>query len=402
MKKVSIKNFAVPGEVSERAEEQIKELLEKYPYHITEVELMPDTHYCNGEVPVGTLMYVRGGINPSWVSADIGCGVLVARLGQIDTTKFKELDRYLRKISNTYELDEDFICSKYRERYIKGLREVDNHDLLDEDVLKSFGTIGGGNHFVEVSEWNGEYYAVIHTGSRALGGKVYRMHKNILKKSGKECEGELINTLKSIGKHGYIQRFLELYRETGAVLSGDRLTDYISDTKLCSCFADYNRIVILDVIDKILDCSLEISETISHFDHNGLVALGRDNYVVYKGAIPADVFKFRSGGSTNNFAKCAIPINMRDGTLIGKYQVGSKSKGLPHGAGRLLSRTEAKNTLNLGDYQKTMEGIHSSTVSQDIIDEAPEAYKSMDEIKKQLAGIFEISAILKPVYSFKV
>ena len=92
---MKIKNFAVPGEISKKAEEQIKSLVEKYQYYITDVELMPDTHYCNGEVPVGTLMYVRGGINPDWVSADIGCGVLVARLGQIDTTKFKDLDEAL-------------------------------------------------------------------------------------------------------------------------------------------------------------------------------------------------------------------------------------------------------------------------------------------------------------------
>ena len=285
------------------------------------------------------------------------------------------------------------------------MRDVDVHNLLSEDVLKSFGTIGGGNHFVEVSEWAGEYYAVIHTGSRALGGKVYRKHKTILKKSGKECESELINTLKSIGKHGYIQKFLELYKETGqggAVLSGNRLRNYIQDAELCSRFADFNRILILHVIDKILDCSLGIPETITNFNHNGLVALGRDNYVVYKGAIPADVYKTRSEGSTNNSAKYAIPINMRDGTLIGKYIPGSKSKGLPHGAGRLLSRTEARGTLNLEDYQRSMEGIYSTTVSQGTIDEAPDAYKSMDEIKKQLAGIFEISAVLKPVYSYKV
>ena len=402
---MKIKNFAVPGEISKKAEEQIKSLVEKYQYYITDVELMPDTHYCNGEVPVGTLMYVRGGINPAWVSADIGCGVLVAKLGQIDTTKFKELDDALGKISNTYELDEEFICSKYRKYLIEHLRDVDVHDLLSEDVLKSFGTIGGGNHFVEVSEWNGEYYTVIHTGSRSLGGKVYRKHKTILKKSGKECEGELINALKSIGKHSHIQKFLELYKETsqgGAVLSGNRLRNYIQDAELCSRFADFNRILILHGIDTILDCSLEIPETITNIEHNGLVALGRDNYVVYKGAIPADVFKLRSNGSTNNSAKYAIPINMRDGTLIGKYIPGSKSKGLPHGAGRLLSRTEARGTLNLEDYQRSMEGIYSTTVSQGTIDEAPDAYKSMDEIKKQLAGIFEISAVLKPVYSYKV
>lgn len=392
-------NFAKEGEISKKAEDQVIELIEKYPYNITNIQLMPDTHYCNGEVPVGTLMYLRGGINPDWVSADIGCGVLVARLGQIDTSKFKELDDILSKMSNTYELSDNFRCSEYRtrENYIRYLKDLDNHNLLDEDVLKSFGTIGGGNHFVEVSEWNGEYYAVIHTGSRALGGRVYKKHKTILKKSHKTDEAELIRTLKNIGKHSLIQRFLDLYKETNQglpVLSGSKLTNYISDVSFCAKFADFNRILILDVVAHTLNYSLEIPEIITNFNHNCLVECGRDNYVVYKGAIPASLYE--------TDVKYAIPINMRDGTLIGKYISGSKSKGLPHGAGRLLSRIEAVNTLNLEDYQKAMEGIHSSTVSQGTIDEAPVVYKSIEEIKEQLKGIFEIEAVLKPVYSFKV
>lgn len=399
MKNISIKNFAAPGDISKKAEDQIKSLIENYPYYITDVELMPDTHYCNGEVPVGTLMSVRNGINPDWVSADIGCGVLVVKLGQIDTSKFEELDDILGKMSNTYELNDNFRCSEYRtrENYIRYLKDLDNHNLLDEGTLKSFGTIGGGNHFVEVSEWNGEYYAVIHTGSRALGGKVYKKHKNILKRSNKESEVELVRTLKNIGKHSYIQKFLDLYKETNqdlVVLSGNKLAEYILDVSLCSRFADFNRTLILDVVAYTLDCSLEIPEIITNFNHNCLVECGRDNYVVYKGAIPASIY--------GTDVKYAIPINMRDGTLIGKYLPRSKSKGLPHGAGRLLSRTEAVNTLNLEDYQKSMEGIYSSTVSQESIDEAPTAYKSVDEIKKQLDGIFEIEMILKPIYSFKV
>lgn len=190
---------------------------------------------------------------------------------------------------------------------------------------------------------------------------------------------------------------MDLYKETNQglpVLSGSKLTTYISDVSLCSRFADFNRTLILDIVAYTLNCSLEIPEIITNFNHNCLVECGRDNYVVYKGAIPASIYA--------TYVKYAIPINMRDGTLIGKYLPRSKSRGLPHGAGRLLSRTEAVNTLNLEEYQKSMEGIYSTTVSQGTIDEAPAAYKSIDEIKKQLNGIFEIEMILKPIYSFKV
>lgn len=390
-------NFAKEGEISKKAEDQVKALLENYPDYIEKVQLMPDTHYCNGEVPVGSLIFCKKGINPDWVSADIGCGVLVAKLGLIDISKFEKLDESLHTIGNKCDINTKVGCSRFRTILLQNLNTKDYRNLLSVDVIETFGTLGGGNHFVEISEYKGDYYAVIHTGSRALGGKVYKQYKGFSKRDYlRRFEIDFVNLLKESIEPKYIQEFIDLYKKVKLqsntnVLINQQLKNYVKEVDFCNLFAHYNRLCILNVIEFVFGVN---SEIISHVSHNGLIDCGNGEYIVYKGAIPASKYNLET--------TYAIPINMRDGTLIGKYLPNSESEGLPHGAGRLLSRTEARNTLNLEDYQKSMEGIHSSTVSQETIDEAPVVYKSIEEIKEQLKGIFEIEAVLKPVYSFKV
>lgn len=389
-------NFAKEGEISKKAEDQVKDLLENYPDYIEKVQLMPDTHYCNGEVPVGSLIFCKKGINPDWVSADIGCGVLVAKLGYIDISKFEKLDESLHKIGNRCDNDTKVGSSIFRAFLLQNLFSKDYRCLLSIDVINTFGTLGGGNHFVEISEYKGDYYAVIHTGSRALGGKVYKNYKAFSKRDyNKKFEREFVNLLKENVEHKHIQEFINLSKKVKLqsnknVLTGQYLKDYIREVGFCNLFAHYNRIWILNVIEFVFGVN---SEIISHISHNGLVDCGKNEYIVYKGAIPA---------SENSLETTyAIPINMKDGTLIGKYLPNSESKGLPHGAGRLLSRTEAYNTVSLDNYEKSMEGIYSTTVNKNTIDEAPVVYKSIEEITEQLKDMFEITAILKPVYSFK-
>lgn len=392
---INLISYAVKNEISDKAYNQLSNLLSEYPNDIECAQLMPDAHYCNGAVPVGTILKIKGGIDPDWVSADIGCGVSVLKVQGVDKSKFGELDLVLQSIShrNTNDLGE---IGKVRDKIISLLNAACPFELND-NLVSSIGSIGGGNHFVEVSEYNGEYYIVVHSGSRAYGGFIYRMFKNIAKSRKQDPYiNDLVNLLKDSGRKEHINEFIKLYKETARpsnLLYGKDLDAYVEAVRITNGLASVSRLIIAKSVADVL-CGTDEVEIISETSHNSITKYSNGDVFVHKGAV---IFN-----ELNDSAVYAIPINMRDGTMLCSKNKDNKDWfGLPHGAGRLLSRTEAKSKVSIDEYRDMMNGIYSSTISLDTIDEAPSVYKSIDEIRRQVSDTCNVLGVLKPIYSFK-
>ena len=267
-------------------------------------------------------------------------------------------------------------------------------------AYKSLGTLGGGNHFIEVNkDSEGNLYLVVHTGSRNLGKQVAEYYQEEAWKRVKDGNrGVLIKNkiaeLTEAGRQSEIEDAIKQIRSTMesiprelAYCEGDLFEDYIHDMKIVQDFAYWNRAAIVDTITKAMKVKIdEEFQTIHNY-------IDIQNMILRKGAVSA-----MSG------EKLIIPINMRDGSLIcvGKGN-DDWNQSAPHGAGRLMSRSEAKQSLTVHDFKKTMEeaGIYTTSVGLDTLDEAPMAYKPMDEIINNIQDTVDIIEIIKPIYNFK-
>ena len=356
------------------------------------VAIMPDVHAGKG-CTVGTTMTIKDKIVPNLVGVDIGCGMLVAKIKTKGHIEFGKLDKLIKeKIPSGKE---------HRDNKHRFAKDFEKFDELIADVrreeLNSIGSLGGGNHFIEVDQDDdGNYYIVIHSGSRHLGivvagyweKKAVEYHKGTSK-----AKSELIARLKREGREKEIQKELEKIPEVIvskelSYLEGVDLDGYLHDMEIAQEFARLNREAMMDVIitemgikrDQILDkwCTI----------HN---YIDIKNGILRKGAI-----------SLQNGELAIIPINMRDGSLLvkGKGNENWNCSG-PHGAGRLMSRSKAKETLSMEDYKSSMKGIFTTCVNSSTIDEAPMAYKPMDEIVENIKENAEIINIIKPIYNFK-
>ncbi|MDR0839081.1 MAG: RtcB family protein [Oscillospiraceae bacterium] len=318
----------------------------------SKIRLMPDAHPGEG-CTIGTTMTITDKVVPNLVGVDIGCGMETVLLR--DTrVELQQLDKAIhklipagfnvRKTAHTYADEPELTklrCAK--------------HVSLDRARL-SVGTLGGGNHFIELDrDDDGRLYLVIHTGSRNLGKQVAEFYQ------------------KSAGG------------STLAYVEGALLDDYLHDMAIVQRYADINRAAIAR--DIIKEMKFKVDERFSTV-HN---YIDLDSMILRKGAISA-----RSG------ERVLIPMNMRDGSLI---CVGRGNPdwnfSAPHGAGRLMSRSDAKQSVTLTQFEKSMEGIYSTTVKKSTIDESPFAYKPMDEIIANIADTAEIVKTIKPVYNFK-
>lgn len=380
--------------IEEEAIEQIRRMCD---YEFTEgskVRIMPDVHAGKG-CTIGTTMTVIDKAVPNVVGVDIGCGMYTVNLGNVDID-FEKMDEACHFVPSGMEVWESR-QEHFDLQELHCFRELKDSKRLE----RSLGTLGGGNHFIEIDQAeNGTKYLVIHTGSRNLGKQVAEIYQKLAidLNKGKETyfkqRDEIIRTYKEQGRRKEIQAALKEIawsaRETTipedlCYLYGDYFKEYLADVEICQRFAKRNREIIADVI--LSCCNLEAKEAF-HTIHN---YIDTDEMILRKGAIAA-----------HKGEKVLIPINMRDGSVLAVGKGNPEwNYSAPHGAGRIMSRTRAKNLLSMEEYKKEMEGIYTTSVSEETLDEAPMAYKSLADIIDVIAESVDVMEVLKPVYNFK-
>ncbi len=382
--------------VEEEAIEQIRRMCDHEFTNDCTIRIMPDVHSGKG-CTIGTTIKITDKAVPNIVGVDIGCGMFTAELGktQIDLEKLDEAAHYIPSGRNVWE-------GRSRRFDLTGLkcyRSLKNSKHLE----RSLGTLGGGNHFIEVDvSADGTKYLVIHSGSRNLGKQVAEIYQNLAVdlNLGKEDyfnkKEEIIKTYKEQGRKSEIEQALkQLSREFKAhaltipedlcYLYGRFLEDYLHDVEICQQFARQNRERMAEIIVERIGANVISS---FHTVHN---YIDTNEKIIRKGAI-----------SAKEGEKLLIPINMRDGSILA-YGKGNPdwNYSAPHGAGRVMSRMKAKDTLTLEEYRKSMEGIYSTSVNQSTLDEAPMAYKNLSDIVDVIHQSVDIIEVLKPIYNFK-
>ncbi len=328
------------------------------------IRVMPDIH--PGKVgPIGLTMTIKELILPSLVGIDIGCGILAVRIGKI-RNEFQRLDTIIRdnvptgfNVRKTVHINADIDLKRLR--CYKHIRE--------EKALLSIGTLGGGNHFIELDQdENKESYMVIHCGSRHLGKEVAEYYMSVGQKSLKN------------------QGITDIPYEM-TYLTGELMKYYLSDLAIVQEFADLNRKIIASEIIKGM--KWKEYESISCI-HNYVEFTG-DRPILRKGAI-----------SAKESEDVIIPINMRDGVILGKGKGNSDwNSSAPHGSGRIASREKMLNTHTVSEFKAEMKGIHCNCIGKGTLDEAPFAYRDLNYIKDAIRDTVSITKVLKPVYNYK-
>ena len=378
--------------------EQIKTLTGHPAFSDCKIRIMPDVHAGAGCV-IGFTADLGDKVIPNIVGVDIGCGMLTVNLGQIDID-FGKLDKVIRQyVPSGHSVHSVETCKEYFFRRLRCFEHLQNIDRLQ----KSLGTLGGGNHFIEIDEDSkGNKYLIIHTGSRNLGKQVADYYQNLAiekcdrKHKINHYHNELIENFKSWGKekeincawqelHQWFKKYIpELPKELSYLTGKDRL-DYLNDMRLCQTFASDNRFMIArKIMEKMKWDTNECFETI----HNYIEP--RTN-IIRKGAIAA-----------YEGQKVLIPMNMRDGCIVA---IGKGNEdwncSAPHGAGRLMSRAKAKTSISMEEFESSMEGIYTTSINEFTLDESPMAYKPMEDIMKHIKDTVDIVDIIKPIYNFK-
>lgn len=411
--------------IEDEAVNQINLLLEQEPFKDCKVRIMPDVHAGKGCV-IGFTADLGEKVIPNIVGVDIGCGMLCIELGNINLDLEKLDDVINKNIPAGRNIREQKLTNFDKINDLYCLRELKETKKFN----RAIGTLGGGNHFIEVDvDEENNKYLVIHTGSRNLGKQVADYYQNLAIElcSGKEemfkRKEEIIRTYKEQGKKEEIQKVLkELEKEYKrnkpklpkelCYLEEKYREMYLHDMEICQIYASINRVEIAIKIMEEMFPNTSYDENIETMDlgrrYNTTVIQNKigvgykafetiHNYIsfedniVRKGAIRA-----------NKGERVIIPINMRDGSIIA---VGKGNKdwnnSAPHGAGRIMSRRKAKETFNLEEFKNTMKDVYTTSVVEETIDEAPFVYKSMQEIIDNIKDTVEIERIIKPIYNFK-
>lgn len=380
--------------IEEEAVEQIRRMCD---YEFTEgsqIRIMPDVHAGKG-CTIGTTMTVKDKAVPNIVGVDIGCGMFTVNLGKVEIN-MEQMDAAAHFIPSGLNVWEG-----RKERFdlldlrcYRGLKDI-------RRLERSLGTLGGGNHFIEIDQAaDGTKYMVIHSGSRNLGKQVaeFYQHLAIDLNKGKEeyfaKRDALIAEYKAAGRRSEIQAALKELKwqsreatipEDLCFVYGQYLEDYLHDVEICQRFARRSRELMAEII--LQQLGLEAVDAF-HTIHN---YIDTDEMILRKGAIAA-----------HEGEKVLIPINMRDGSVLA---VGKGNPdwnfSAPHGAGRIMSRTAAKERLDLDEYRREMEGIYTTSVNEATLDEAPMAYKSLEDIIDVIGESVDIIEVLKPIYNFK-
>ena len=382
--------------IEDKAREQIRRMCNYDFTADSKIRIMPDVHAGVG-CTIGTTMTVTDKAVPNIVGVDIGCGMYTVKLADeaIDFELVDEAAHYIPSGRNVWDFKQ--------ERF--DLTELNCYRSLKETrrIEKSLGTLGGGNHFIEIDRaQDGTFYLVIHTGSRNLGKQVAELYQRLAIDLAKgkdkffKQKEEIIAVYKSLGRRKEIQSKLkELekeYRGKQAAMPedlcyvfGKYFYQYLHDMELCQTFARRNR----ELIAKILlgKAGLTAGEAF-HTTHNYIDV---EELIIRKGAIAA-----------HKGERVLIPINMRDGSVlaVGKGNP-DWNYSAPHGAGRIMSRGDAKVQLSMDDYKASMAGIYTTSINESTLDEAPHAYKSLEDIIDVIGDTVEIVDVMKPVYNFK-
>ena len=377
------------------ARNQIKDVCDMEIFKESKIRIMPDVHAGAG-CTIGTTMTLHGAVVPNMVGVDIGCGMELIQIKEkdLDLEKLDQLikdripcGRNIRKRTHEFA----------REINLKELRCIkDINHLIKES--RALGSLGGGNHFIEVDkDEEGNLYVVIHSGSRHIGKEVAEIYqekayKQLRKLSDKDIE-EIINDLKKQGKQKEIETTLQRIKKENktdiqkqlAYCVDEVFDDYIHDMSIMQRFADLNRKAMMKEIVDGMDLHIVDQFTTIHN------YIDIENMILRKGAVSA-----RKG------ERLLIPINMRDGSLIciGKGNP-DWNYSAPHGAGRIMSRSKAFKTFNLDEFRKEMQGIYTTTANTNTIDEAPMAYKSKEDIINNIGDTVEIIKNIIPIYNFK-
>lgn len=382
------------SEVEESAAQQIRALCDMEYTAGSKIRVMPDVHAGAG-CTIGTTMTIRDTIVPNLVGVDIGCGMETVRIKET-RMELQKLDRLIHQ-----NIPAGFDIRKEPHRYAQ---EIDLRQLRCaasvnlERAERSVGTLGGGNHFIEADRAeDGALYLVVHSGSRHLGLEVANFYQkagyDALNRKDPQAIGRLIAEYKAQGREKEIQKALQELKAQVltqipyalAYVSGQLFDDYIHDMKIVQEFARLSRKAMMDEIVRGMKVSVEEEFTTIHN------YIDTEAMILRKGAVSAQAGE-----------KLLIPINMRDGSLI---CVGKGNEdwncSAPHGAGRLMSRQKAKNSFTLPQFRASMEGIYTTSVSRDTIDECPMAYKGMEHILENIGPTAEVTDIIKPIYNFK-
>ena len=373
---------------------QVQELCNQAFTAGSRIRLMPDIHAGKG-CTIGTTMTITDKVVPNLVGVDIGCGMETTRIreGRLELQKLDKL--IYEKIPSGFSI---------RDRAHRYLSQIDLNELCcakHVDLLraeKSIGTLGGGNHFIEVDKDDeGNLYIVVHSGSRHLGVEVASYYQEagykVLNRTDDASIEAIIAQMKAEGREKEIQKTLKKLKnlkQTGipkalAYVSGELFEQYLHDMKIVQRFAMLNRQAMVDEI--VCGLGLHVEEQFTTV-HN---YIDTESMILRKGAVSA-----RSG------EKLLIPINMRDGSLI---CVGKGNEdwnfSAPHGAGRLMSRAEAKRRFDITGFRQEMDGIYTTSVNESTLDECPMAYKGMDDILSNIGPTVDVVKIIKPIYNFK-
>lgn len=350
-------------QLEQSVEDQIRTMCDQPFMAECKVRIMPDVHVGKG-CTIGTTMTIKDHVVPSMVGVDIGCGMLTVKLKEKDLN-LPELDSFIRaNIPSGRDV---------RERAHMGHGRINIEELRCYNKVQtrrakeSLGTLGGGNHFIEVDKDDeGNLYLVIHSGSRNMGLRVAEFYQKKAHSAAK------------------YENKLDVPYEL-APLTGRYLEDYLADMELMQRFAVVNRQIMKEVILEGLNLHEEESfSTIHNY-------IDMDSMILRKGAVSAKAGEI-----------LLIPINMRDGSLI-CTGLGNEDWNFsaPHGAGRLFSRRTAEESFTLSQFEKEMEGIYTTSVSQQTLDEAPMAYKPMESILRNITGTVTVDKIIRPIYNFK-
>lgn len=380
--------------IEDTAIEQIQRMCDCPFAEGSRIRIMPDVHAGKG-CTIGTTMTVRDKAVPNVVGVDIGCGMYTVNLGKAEIN-MEQMDAAAHSIPSGTDVWEGRM-----ERFdLLGLRCY--RELKDVKRLeRSLGTLGGGNHFIEIDQASdGTRYLVIHSGSRNLGKQVAECYQRLavdLNKGKEEYlrkKDALIEEYKAAGRRSEIQAALKKLkwekRETTipedlCFVYGQYLEDYLHDVEICQRFARRSREFMAEVILGRLGMR---AEDAFHTVHN---YIDTEEMILRKGAIAA-----------HEGERVLIPINMRDGSVLAVGRGNPEwNFSAPHGAGRIMSRTDAKERLDLDEYRREMAGIYTTSVSKKTLDEAPMAYKSLSDIIDVISESVDVIEVLKPIYNFK-
>lgn len=380
--------------IDELSELQIKKLCNQEFIKDSKIRIMPDVHAGAG-CTIGTTMTIKDKVVPNLVGVDIGCGMETILIEE-KSVDFIQFDRFIyeRIPSGMRVRNKPHLYSQDSK-----IEELECYKFINKSrAIKSIGTLGGGNHFIEIDkDEQGNLYIVIHSGSRYLGNEVAQYYQeeayNQLNKRSKKMIDDVIADLKAQGRQSEIQTTITNLKEQVitqipenlAYASGYLFDDYIHDMKIIQRYATLNRKAIAESL--VSGLGLTVKEEFTTV-HN---YIDTESMILRKGAV-----------SAKKGEKLLIPINMRDGSLIciGKGNEDWNCSA-PHGAGRLYSRTQAKKNFTVDEFQQSMQGIFTTSANKETLDECPMAYKTMDDIVNNISPTADIIKVIKPVYNYK-